>query len=426
MLRKIGQFATLTLLAAGLAVPASAGTKITYAIQGSPTAVRWAQQSFPLKVQIDRRVASAFPGAQQVVERAFQAWAAIPETDIAFDLQYADGLKSGNDSRNTVTISDTIFANQNAIALTTYTFDGQGRFTDADIQVDKSMFQSDYNIQSTMQHEIGHMLGLDHSAVLTSIMYPYVGRGTATPVFDTDDTIAISTSYSKHSVDLLGGTLQGRVMGDGGGIFAAQVVAVNTNGQAVATGLTDSSGQFTVQGIPPGRYRVYAEPLDGPVEQRDLNGLWRQGKALAFPTQFISGEIEVKNGEVVGNLLLTTAGPVRLNPKWIGASWNGRQDFSLSTTPISVKPGDTVMIAVSGDGFTSGMTQFEVLNPAFRRVGEFKWSSNYVCAQFTVDGAVTGGSATILVRNSETEVATLTGALRIHRLGGTGGKRRAA
>lgn len=404
------------LLAAALALPASAATRITYALQGTPTCVHWDRSAFPLAVQLDRRVANAFPGAQQVVERAFNAWSAVPDTDIRFQpIQIAGNLVAGNDQRNVVTLTDGLMSGQGALAITTYTFDDRdGRFLDVDIEIDRGLLQSDYNVQMTVQHEIGHMLGLDHSAVLSSVMYPYVGRGTTAPVFDSDDSIGIATSYPNRNIDLLGATMRGRVIGDQGGIFAAQVVAVNDIGQPIATTLTDSTGEFTLQALPEGTYRLYAEPLDGPVDTRNLNGMYRSAKVVSFPTRFLAEEIRVTSGQVVGNLLVGASGTATLNPKWIATSYNGKQDFSLTTSSVSVKAGDTVMLAVAGDGFTSGMTTFEVMNPAFRRVSDFKWSQNFVSATFVVDSNVAPGSAVVLVKSGN-ETATLTGALRVQK-----------
>jgi hypothetical protein len=396
-----------------------AATRMTYDIKGTPTVIEWAPTSFPLRYEIDQKLANHNPAAAAMVDKAFAAWAAIPDTNVRF--QPGGVVQQVRlEGRVAVSLAEDLFRDQGALAVTTYTFDNStGRFTDADIQVDPSLFRENVNGQMALQHEVGHVLGLDHSAVLSAIMYPFVGRGSGTAAFDSDDRIAIATSYPKGDPTLIGATLQGRVLGDGGGIYAAQVVAVNELGELIATGLTNSSGEFSLLGIPMGRYRLYAEPLDGPVETNSLQGSWRQAKTFGFPTLFFDGPpIAVENGRVYGNLVVSTGGPAQLNPKWVGACPENSRDLSLSTTPITVTPGQTVRLAVAGDGFTGGMTRFEVLNPAFRRVSDFEWSGNYVSAAYTVEPDARSGSSVILVHSGR-DSATLTGALKIQRAGKT-------
>jgi hypothetical protein len=80
--------------------------------------------------------------------------------------------------------------------------------------------------------------------------------------------------------------------------------------------------------------------------------------------------------------------------------------------PVSVRAGQTLKLAVGGDGFVSGMTTFEIPNPGFRRTSDFTWSANYVCATFVVAPDAPPGSAVILVKSGN-ESAALTGAVRV-------------
>jgi hypothetical protein len=405
------------LLALLLATPAFTATRLTYEIQGTPTALEWAPTSFPLPYEIDQRLTQAKPNAQELVDAAFAAWSSLPETNIQFENRGSTtDVSSDSTGRIVVSLADDLFKGQGALAMTTYSFDRTtGNFTDADIMVDPALLKGNFNLQMAVEHEIGHVLGLDHSGVISAVMYPFLSNSDTLVGFDSDDRIGISTTYPKNDPTLQGATLTGRVMGSTGGIFGAQVVAVNDRGQPVATSLTDATGEFTLAGIPAGAYRVYAEPLDGPVDPHSLRGTWRGANALSFPTQFF-GEVPlvVESGRVYGNLMVTAAGGMGLNPKWIGACAPTSTSLSLGTTPLTVNAGNTVKLAVGGDGFTSGMTEFEVLNPGFRRVSEFQYASNYVSAQFQIDPAATAGSAVVLVRSGN-EVATLTGALRVHR-----------
>jgi predicted Zn-dependent protease len=399
-------------IAVTVALPAFSAARLTYQIKDAEVQVAWPQSSFPMRYEVDRRVVNATPEAAVTVDRAFAEWAAAIDTNVSFtNGGVRDGLTAGKDGHNTISLADDLFAGQRYVALTTNWYDDDGTMREGDIQLDPSALTGNYNLQQVVAHEIGHVLGLDHSAVISSVMYPYVGRG-GTLALDSDDRVAITSIYPKADPSVRGATLKGRVTGDGGGIFAAQVVAVSDTGEPVATGLTNAQGDFVLDSIPAGRYRLYAEPLDGPVDIRNLSGVWQQAKLVSFPTEFAAGTIDVQAGVIYGNLVVSTNGSSKLNPRWIGASKAGTNDVSLAASAVVLRAGEQVSIAVGGDGFTSGMTTFEVLNPGFRRISDFRYSSNYASATFDIAADTVPGSAVILVRSGN-ETATLTGALRI-------------
>lgn len=394
------------------AVPAFGAARLTYYNNGVLIPVAWPDGSFPIRYAIDRRVAQAIPQAAALLDRAGKDWSAIPDTNLAFQsLGIVDGATAGKDGRNTVSMADDLFAGQKFIALTTNWYDDNGRIIEADMQIDPMAVSGGYNVQQLVEHEMGHVLGLDHSAVLSSVMYPYVGSGNSAGL-DSDDRVAISTAYAKVKPPT-GATLEGRVYGDDGGIFAAQVVAVNDQGEPVATALSDKSGNFTLAGIPSGTYRIYAEPLDGPVNVQNLAGFWQTAKVTSFPTQFADGgALHVENGRIYGNINVNGSGSVRLNPKWIGAWSAGSDSVSLQAMTAMLHAGTTLTLGVGGDGFTSGMTTFDVPNPGFHRVSDFKWAGNYVSATFQIDPSTPAGSLVVMVKSGN-ESAALTGALRI-------------
>jgi len=401
------------LISLSLSAPLFAGAALTYTMPHGDQPVSWLAKSFPIHYSIDQRVGSVIPQPATVIDRAFGEWAEVPETNISFvDDGVADHVTAGHDGRNTISVIDDLFKDQGYIAVTSNWWDDSGHMTEADIQIDPKELGR-YNAQQVVAHEAGHFLGLDHSGVLSSVMFPYVGSGPATPL-DSDEKVAIATLYPKVDPTLTAATLTGRVTGDDGGIFAAHVVAIDAHGSTVASALTNESGDFVMRGVPAGAYRIYAEPLDGPVEASNLSGIYRSAKLKAFPTEFLPGPpLQVENGKVYGNLVVTTSGTARLNPIWIGLCAANGVDTTLTSNAVNVRAGQSVTIAVAGEGFISGLTKFEVLSPNFHRMSDFRYAGNYVSATFTIDPATPAGSAVILVSNSASEEATLTGALRV-------------
>jgi hypothetical protein len=399
---------SITAALALVTAPAFAGVNLTYSLNGSPVDVSWPRSSFPIRYVMERNLATAVTPA--VIDRAFNEWASIPDASLTFQSAgIVDGARPGQDGQNSITFVDDLFANQNFIALTTNWYDDNGTVKESDIQLDPSATSGKYNVQRLLEHEIGHLLGLDHTGVLSSVMYPYVGSSPVTAL-DSDDKIAISALYAKS---VGGATLQGRVTGDGGAIFAAQVVALDSNGEPVATSLTNEQGEFEMKGVPEGMYRFYAEPLDGPVDVRNLSGAWRGAKTFSFPTEFANGgPVHVEDGKFYGNIEVNAPGSVTLNPKYIGSFTAGATSLSLTASPIDVNPGQSTTIAICGDGIISGMTTFEISNPEVRRVSNFSYAGNYVYATFNVAPDATPASLVVFAKSGN-ETAALTGALRI-------------
>jgi len=392
------------------ATPATGSVRLTFQLNGTPVPVSWPASAFPIRYAVDQRVAAAFPAG--VIDRAFNDWTTVSDARVTFQSSGIVSARPGKDGQNSVTYVDDLFKDQNFLALTTNWYDDSGHISEADIQIDPWVVPGGYNLQLLVEHEVGHLLGLDHSAVLSSVMYPFVGRGGLASL-DSDDRVGIANLYPNAERMLASATLTGRVVGDNGGIYAAQVVALNGNGEPVASVLTDQQGAFEMQGVPAGTYRLYAEPLDGPVDVHNLSGSWQGAKTYSFPTEFADGgPLRVEAGRIYGNLVVHSVGSVKLNPKWIGAFMPGSSDVNMGATTVALSPGQHLSIAVGGDGFLSGVTTFEIPNQGFHRDSDFSYSGNYLYATFTLSPDTPAGSVVVLV-HSGNESAALTGALRV-------------
>lgn len=119
-----------------------------------------------------------------------------------------------------------------------------------------------YDLQSVALHEIGHLVGLDHSGIAHSVMYPY-GDTSSIGVHQSlwiDDLIGASHLYP--GVLTPGGSgISGQVTMNGAGVYAAHVEAIDaTTGDAVTDTLTDPSGNYHLW-VFDGTYYVYVQSL---------------------------------------------------------------------------------------------------------------------------------------------------------------------
>ncbi|MGH9397269.1 MAG: matrixin family metalloprotease [Terriglobia bacterium] len=122
----------------------------------------------------------------------------------------------------------------------------------------------DFDLQEIATHEIGHLLGMDHSGLANAIMFAYGDAGRVpTRILSVDDAIGIGSIYPSSNFATVTGTLSGTVKLGGQGIFASHVVVIDTNsGNAVTDGLTNADGTYSIF-VPPGQYNVVALPLTG-------------------------------------------------------------------------------------------------------------------------------------------------------------------
>ena len=158
-----------------------------------------------------------------------------------------------------------------------------------------------YDLESILTHELGHSFGFNHSGVWRAMMFPFApqpGQWTGTrpttqspdAMLSDDDRTGLRVLYPNPSDYVHVGTISGRVLpanpavlpnSPAGvtGIFPAQVVAVDNATGAIAAavmagwscngpGPAQFDGTFALQRLAVGslqNYRIYAEPLDGPV-----------------------------------------------------------------------------------------------------------------------------------------------------------------
>ncbi len=285
---------------------------------GNVIAVKWADSFMPITWRMNPTVSPNVSGDREQAEvfrNSFQQWADVTTSDVTLsEGQVTDpSVKPGLDLVNLITTNVTTSDfNSTALGLTgafSFTSTGTdattgtviefaGQVIDADIMFNpdvsfslSSTTPSDrFDLESVATHEVGHLLGLDHSNILSSAMFPTILAGISFPrTIGLDDRIGLSSIYPDASFLSLG-SISGIVRTTANAaVFGAMVVALDPNGQAAASAVTDPAGLFTIQGLSPGNYTVYAEPMNQPFTVSDVFTL-----SQTYPGQSVNTNFTVR------------------------------------------------------------------------------------------------------------------------------------
>ncbi|MGE0712382.1 MAG: carboxypeptidase regulatory-like domain-containing protein [Planctomycetota bacterium] len=246
-------------------------------------------------------------------------------------------------------------AGSGLIAMTPVDFDPRtGRILDADVIVDgRQRFSTRgatdaYDLQAVLTHELGHLLGLDHSPLGGQTMSPVPLRGGdgGQASLAPDELAALRALYPGASAT---GALSGVVRrGDGSPVIGAHVVAEDERGQPASSTLSDAAGGFSLAGLPPGDYVVYAEPL---LDASQLDARTRRGLQTDFGTTFWGpggrssalspARARAQAGATVslGELSARAAGPLA----------------RVALDPILLHPGEQARVRAQGSGLKGSL-----------------------------------------------------------------------
>ncbi|HSI87817.1 MAG TPA: matrixin family metalloprotease [Pyrinomonadaceae bacterium] len=279
-----------TVLITAAVVSLAAGGVIAGTVSGAEkeTSLRWPSSTIKVTISSSfyRSAANILPGSDidGALTRSFSRWESA--AGIRFELTRADDADvspagRAGDGRSIVTASGSaenmlLFSDglEDSPAATRLFYDKSGNITEADIALNPMQRFSTggeagtYDLESVLTHEVGHMLGLDHSPVLGALMYEHqaqngiFGASFRKPVeLSEADETALRAIYGPGEFDIECCSELDLQIGAPDSIVWGEV-----NGRVTAVATSDDQGDARFRGLLPGLYSFYSRSGNGAVD----------------------------------------------------------------------------------------------------------------------------------------------------------------
>ncbi|MDX6693366.1 MAG: hypothetical protein QOF02_969 [Blastocatellia bacterium] len=444
----------LTALFLVLTTLLSAAPARSYTLQsteGSPaTQLKWATRSITvtLSSSLFAPPSNVKPGSDVVgaARRALAHWTAAANIRFVEATSKAESISAsgGGDGISLITIAHTpentapfSGASSEASGRTRIFYTENGTITEADIALNPQQpFSTDgtpgtYDLEATLTHEIGHLLGLDHSGVAGATMQPRQGKNGlyrmaafVPRTLSEDDRAGVRALYGvPGESDKSRGVITGTIAYAGGSpAYGANVWAEELEtGKLSASNITLVNGSYRIEGLSAGYYRLWVEALDGVVPASEIASGRGQYAGLAvnplppFRTQEI-GRVKVLAGAAVRHNAQLSSLPVLLNPSFIGIN------EQLSTIAVPLVAGRAYTLYVGGEGCSlnqisatgiSFASPFISVNSSSLAQQDFGSSLPVISFEITISPNAPSGDYTVRLNANTGEVACIVGALSI-------------
>jgi len=365
---------------------------------------------------------------QQILQSAFDTWQQLPESSVNFNYGGEKPLKNvGIDGVNLITFTDQDFLFEpGALAMAIiYTFAEETAITDLNNDLNNDgvadivngvypagsiyeadiVFNSSYNFENTSAdssvdlkaialHEIGHLLGLSHSVVGETVMYPFLNSNIVSARQPKADDIAyLSNIYPLQPVySNTYGSISGIISNgfDNNRILGAHVYALDpVTGKKIVGAYSLEHGDYTIPGLATGNYYVGIEPLDGQPKASDpqrINEIIANTFDTNFPTEFYDSnesniETDTQNAQPVAIVAGSAVNNINLVTNTVdvpGVSLVLRAGLNLFAFPVETSDGYTAFDLLVALGSDTDVNSIDKYNPLTGRYQRAAWVNGKV------------------------------------------------
>ena len=280
--------ALAVLLVVAAPSPAGAYLKLGGRVDGRTVQLRWEQ--LPVRYFIGQGTANVTAAQLEgAVARAFQSWQDVPTATFAGTfVGFTPATPADDDGITTIGFQSRPDLDRVLGATRILTNELTGEIVEADIFFNTTFDWSAasageegrFDIDSIALHEVGHLVGLGHSAIgetelqgggrrrviaAEAVMFPiaFSAGNIEARTLRADDIAGVSDIYPEGDFRDRTGSITGRVTKNGAGVFGAHVVAWNQRtGALIGNFSLNNDGSFTIAGLDPGPHVIRVEPLD--------------------------------------------------------------------------------------------------------------------------------------------------------------------
>lgn len=358
------------------------------------------------------------------IERSFAAWEKA--ADVKFQIVWTDKQtaspagKSG-DGTNLVTIASTpenllLFSGeaQEVSARTRVFFNRKGNITESDIVLNPyEQFTTDgaagtFDLEATLTHEIGHLLGLEHASVTGATMHAHIGKngvynlpGFGARTLSEDDITGVRALYGANSNEgECCGTISGKLSVGGRSAKDFQVWAEHSDSGRIAAGvLTKADGSFQIEGLSVGSYKIYTQSI-----AKDISKSSSVEKI---------GEIEIAKDKIQNLVKKLTGAEKRFNSDYLG--FNGQ----IANLAVPVNAGKYYTIYIGGTNLKAENLKVEANSPYLKinpkSLTDHNYGENISVVSFEIKVAddIPLGEYSFIIRGNKEESQAVVGGITV-------------